>query len=59
MFGLPIMPWIAHYYDRTAEFQFPTSEMLARGELRSLWVGVLIAVPSGAGVALSVLGGNN
>ena len=32
--------------------------MLARGELRSLWVGVLIATPSGAGVALSVLGGN-
>ena len=26
--------------------------------LRSLWVGVLIAVPSGAGVALSILGGN-
>ncbi len=33
-------------------------EMLSRGELRSLWVGVLIATPSGAGVALSVLGGN-
>ena len=32
--------------------------MLSRGELRSLWVGVLIATPSGAGVALSVLGGN-
>jgi hypothetical protein len=32
--------------------------MLGRGEWRSLWVGVLIAVPSGAGVALSVLGGN-
>ena len=29
-----------------------------RGQLRSLWVGVLIAVPSGAGVALSLLGGN-
>jgi len=29
-----------------------------RGALRSLWVGVLIALPSGAGVALSVLGGN-
>jgi len=29
-----------------------------RGMARSLWVGVLIAVPSGAGVALSVLGGN-
>jgi uncharacterized membrane protein len=25
---------------------------------RSLWVGVCIALPSGAGVALSVLGGN-
>ena len=25
---------------------------------RGLWVGVLIALPSGAGVALSVLGGN-
>ena len=25
---------------------------------RSLWIGVLIALPSGAGVALSVLGGN-
>ena len=32
--------------------------MVGRGEWRSLWVGVLIAVPSGAGVALSVLGGN-
>ena len=26
--------------------------------LRSLWVGILIALPSGAGVALSILGGN-
>ena len=33
-------------------------EMLSRGEARALWVGILIAVPSGAGVALSVLGGN-
>ncbi|CAF4762747.1 unnamed protein product [Rotaria sp. Silwood2] len=37
---------------------FPTSEMKARGDLKRLWVGVLIALPSGAGVALSVLGGN-
>jgi len=29
-----------------------------RGLRRSLWVGVLIALPSGAGVALSILGGN-
>ena len=25
---------------------------------RSLWVGVLIAIPSGAGVAIGILGGN-
>ena len=31
---------------------------ICKGELRALWVGVLVAVPSGAGVALSVLGGN-
>ncbi|CAF4582900.1 unnamed protein product [Rotaria sp. Silwood1] len=37
---------------------FPTSEMKTRGDLKRLWVGVLIALPSGAGVALSVLGGN-
>ena len=52
--GLLIVPWIGTY----GIDQFPTTEMLGRGELRSLWVGVLIAVPSGAGVALSVLGGN-
>ena len=56
LLGLPIMPWISQYYDGH-QFQFPTGEMLSRGDLRSLWVGVLIAVPSGAGVALSVLGG--
>ncbi len=32
--------------------------MLSRGKLRSLVVGVFVAVPSGAGVALSVLGGH-
>ncbi|ELU08060.1 hypothetical protein CAPTEDRAFT_213394 [Capitella teleta] len=37
---------------------WPTAEMSSRGMLRSLWVGVLIALPSGAGVALSILGGN-
>ena len=49
-----IVPWVETYNVA----KFPTSEMLSRGELRSLWVGILIAVPSGAGVALSVLGGN-
>ncbi|CAB4009003.1 PREDICTED: uncharacterized protein LOC105336466 isoform X2, partial [Paramuricea clavata] len=37
---------------------WPTQEMTSRGMTRSLWVGVCIALPSGAGVALSVLGGN-
>ncbi|XP_046849320.1 uncharacterized protein LOC124442861 isoform X2 [Xenia sp. Carnegie-2017] len=37
---------------------WPTNEMSSRGMTRSLWIGVLIALPSGAGVALSVLGGN-
>ena len=62
LLGLPLVPWTSEYYYHgtdIAQFQFPTSEMLSRGELRSLWVGVLIAVPSGAGVALSVLGGRN
>lgn len=37
---------------------FPTSEMRSRGDVKRLWVGILIALPSGTGVALSVLGGN-
>ncbi|OWF41400.1 uncharacterized protein LOC110462543 [Mizuhopecten yessoensis] len=37
---------------------WPTSEMKSRGMTRSLWTGILIALPSGAGVALSILGGN-
>ncbi|KAG8187303.1 hypothetical protein JTE90_011674 [Oedothorax gibbosus] len=38
--------------------KWPTPEMAARGMVRSLWSGSLIALPSGAGVAMSVLGGN-
>ena len=34
------------------------SVYLSRGMTRGLWVGALISLPSGAGVALSVLGGN-
>ena len=37
---------------------FPTSEMKGRGDIKRLWVGLLIALPSGVGVALSILGGN-
>uniref|UniRef100_T1J323 Uncharacterized protein n=1 Tax=Strigamia maritima TaxID=126957 RepID=T1J323_STRMM len=45
--------------DKVWGFGFlPTLEMLSRCKLRTLWVGVLVALPSGAGVALSILGGN-
>ncbi|KAK6620158.1 hypothetical protein RUM44_006559 [Polyplax serrata] len=39
--------------------QWPTQEMMSRGLLRSLWVGILIALPSGAGIALGLLGDNS
>ena len=35
---------------------WPTREMLDRGQPWGLLLGVLVAIPSGAGVALSVLG---
>ncbi|XP_075979038.1 uncharacterized protein LOC142978459 [Anticarsia gemmatalis] len=35
---------------------WPTDEMLARCAHRSLWIGILVAIPSGAGCALAVLG---
>lgn len=37
---------------------WPTDEMIARGQLRSLWVGLLVALPSGAAVAIAILGDN-
>jgi uncharacterized membrane protein len=40
------------------QLQIAAKGVILRGMLRSLWVGVLIALPSGAGVALSILGGN-
>ncbi|KAG8234463.1 hypothetical protein J437_LFUL011862, partial [Ladona fulva] len=43
------------YSDST---MWPTSEMISRGQIATLWVGCLIALPSGAGVALGILGGN-
>ena len=52
--GVIFVPWIDTY----GVEKWPTVEMTSRGQLRSLLVGILIAVPSGAGVALSVLGGN-
>ena len=58
VFGL-LLCWIGpeNYYDSSIG-KWPTAEMTSRGNCRSLITGVAIALPSGAGVALSVLGGN-
>ncbi|XP_069687902.1 uncharacterized protein [Periplaneta americana] len=37
---------------------WPTEEMKARGMARSLWIGILWALPSGTGVALALLQGS-
>ena len=60
LYGLIFCPWIEQYGVGVANghYLWPTDEMISRGIPRTLYVGVLIAVPSGAGVALSVLGGN-
>mmetsp|Transcript_12979 Transcript_12979/g.40978 ORF Transcript_12979/g.40978 Transcript_12979/m.40978 type:complete len:174 (-) Transcript_12979:76-597(-) len=39
------------------EFEWPTNEMSSRGDKTGLLVGLAFAIPSGAGVALSVTGG--
>lgn len=41
-----------------AENEWPTNEMQIRGEATGLITGIAIAIPSGMGVCLSVLGGN-
>ncbi|CAB4067554.1 unnamed protein product [Lepeophtheirus salmonis] len=38
--------------------QWPSEEMLSRGRTKALITGIFVAIPSGAGIALSVLGGN-
>ena len=65
LYGLLFVPWIEYYglaRDKegqdTGNFLWPTDEMISRGIPRTLYVGCFIAIPSGAGVALSVLGGN-
>jgi hypothetical protein len=41
------------------EGDWPTTEMRNRGVINSLAIGFAVAIPSGIGVALSVLGNNN
>ncbi len=52
--GVAFVPWIDRYNPPT----WPPEEMVSRGRPRALLIGALVAVPSGAGVALSVLSGN-
>ncbi|XP_029175049.1 uncharacterized protein LOC114943572 isoform X2 [Nylanderia fulva] len=49
--GTTEMPW--GYND------WPTEEMKGRGNYRSLWMGVLWALPSGTGVAVALMQGSN
>ncbi|XP_012267637.2 uncharacterized protein LOC105692775 [Athalia rosae] len=51
LLGTTEMPW--GYGD------WPTDEMKSRGNYRSLWMGVLWALPSGTGVAVALLQGSN
>ena len=48
---------VENYYQKSLD-KWPTPEMTSRGNGRSLFIGILVAIPSGMGVALSVLGGN-
>lgn len=45
-------------FTRLADEDWPTNEMLIRGDAVGLLTGIAIAIPSGMGVSLSVLGGN-
>ncbi|XP_067124254.1 uncharacterized protein [Centruroides vittatus] len=58
LFGFVFGLICANFSSKWGQGDWPTTEMASRGQGRSLWVGALIALPSGAGVALSVLGGN-
>ncbi|KAG8042317.1 hypothetical protein G9C98_004951 [Cotesia typhae] len=49
--GTTQMPW--------GNNDWPTDEMKGRGNYRSLWMGVLWALPSGTGVAVALLQGSN
>ncbi|KJE89698.1 hypothetical protein CAOG_01132 [Capsaspora owczarzaki ATCC 30864] len=40
------------------QFSWPTSEMAARGDWTGMYIGICVAIASGFGVALSVLGNN-
>ena len=47
-----------HLFGAPQIFKWPTDEMGSRGEWTGILVSIFIALPSGVGVALSVLGNN-
>ena len=51
LLGLVMVPF-------TETLDWPTEEMNSRGEIMGLVSGILVAIPSGIGVALSILGNN-
>jgi len=54
-FGLCVLNFTEEWNEDSA---WPTGEMQARGMKRVLWIGTLVALPSGAAVAISLLSGN-
>ena len=53
-----VLVGIAAGFTDLAENEWPTNEMEIRGEAQGLLTGIAIAIPSGMGVCLSILGGN-
>lgn len=57
-FGIILqLPWSHGPWKDVAVW--PTGQMVARGQTNALSVGVMVAIPSGAGVAISILAGNS
>lgn len=53
-FGLITLNFTDHWGD----WAWPTDMMRERGLLRVVWIGTLVAFPSGCAVAISLLSGN-
>lgn len=54
-YGLICMNFTQQWNPQTS---WPTEEMASRGRLRVLWVGSLVALPSGGAIAVALLSGN-
>jgi uncharacterized hydrophobic protein (TIGR00271 family) len=56
--GIGVLCGICAAFTPSAAEDWPTSEMEGRGDPIGLISGIMIAIPSGMGVCLSILGGN-